>query len=60
MRMFSAADQRSIPRSPVDSTRDRDARRELLLTADVRNRAAEIGVACPVASTTRSPAASVT
>ncbi|TXH17726.1 MAG: transcription-repair coupling factor [Mycobacterium sp.] len=46
MRMFSVADQRSIPEIAVDTVIAMPCR-ELLLTADVRERAAEIGAGLP-------------
>ncbi len=51
MRMFSVADQRSIPELEVD-TLVAVACRELLLTDDVRARAAELAVRHPVGETT--------
>ncbi len=59
MRMFSVADQRSIPEIDVD-TLIAVACRELLLTDDVRARAAELAATASAPPSPRSPAASPT
>ena len=59
MRMFSVADQRSIPEIAVD-TLVAVACRELLLTEDVRERAAALADRASRRSRTASPARSPT